>query len=224
MTGYLGSKGAAGLWQGIVSMMPEHDLFVEAYLGSGVVTARKPPAARTVVIETDLSVLQGFEAPYDVERVHGCALDWLSTHELPGRALVYADPPYLHSVRTCARSRYRYEVDDAHHEKLLEVLNGLRCAVMISGYRSEMYDRRLAAWTRTDFQVMTRGGVRTECVWSNVQVEAGGVFWASKAGKNFTDRQRIKRKAARWAKRYRKMPAGERLAVLSALLAVESEG
>ena len=46
------------------------------------------------------------------------------------------------------------------------------------------------------------------------------LFWASFAGKNFTDRQRIKRKAESWASRYQAMPAAERLAVLSAMMAV----
>ena len=43
------------------------------------------------------------------------------------------------------------------------------------------------------------------------------------AGRNFTDRRRIKRKAASWARLYRAMPPGERLAVLAAVMAVEAE-
>ena len=39
--------------------------------------------------------------------------------------------------------------------------------------------------------------------------------WASFAGRNFTDRQRIKRKAASWGRRYAAMPPGERLTVLA---------
>jgi DNA adenine methylase len=48
------------------------------------------------------------------------------------------------------------------------------------------------------------------------------VYWASYAGKNFTDRQRVKRKAANWGKRYQALPRAERLAVLSAMMAVEA--
>ena len=47
------------------------------------------------------------------------------------------------------------------------------------------------------------------------------VHWASCAGR-FTDRQRI-RKAANWGRRYKALPAGERLAVLAAIMAVEAE-
>ena len=68
---------------------------------------------------------------------------------------------------------------------------------------------------------MNQAGVRTEKLWLNFTPER--LFWASFAGKNFTDRQRIKRKAESWAKRYRAMPPGERLAVLAAMMAVEVE-
>ena len=59
---------------------------------------------------------------------------------------------------------------------------------------------------------MNQAGVRTEKLWFNFTPDR--VHWASFAGKNFTDRQRIKRKAANWAKRYRALPRAERLAVL----------
>ena len=65
---------------------------------------------------------------------------------------------------------------------------------------------------------MTRGGPRTEKLWFNFEPNAA--HWASYAGTDFTDRQRIKRKAAGWAEKYRALPPGERLAILAALLEV----
>jgi DNA adenine methylase len=67
---------------------------------------------------------------------------------------------------------------------------------------------------------MNRGGVRTEKLWFNFTVDR--VHWAGYAGKNFTDRQRIKRKSANWARRYQALPPAERLAVLAAMMAVEA--
>ena len=46
--------------------------------------------------------------------------------------------------------------------------------------------------------------------------------WATHAGVDFTDRQRIKRKAARWKRMFSELPAGERIAILAALLEVDS--
>jgi len=51
-----------------------------------------------------------------------------------------------------------------------------------------------------------------------------GTHWHTFAGRNFTDRQRIKRKAARWQAMYAELPPGERLALLAALLEAEASG
>ena len=58
--------------------------------------------------------------------------------------------------------------------------------------------------------------VRTETVWCNFS--PAEVHYHTYAGIDRTDRQRIKRKAERWAARYEKLPHGERQAVLSAML------
>ena len=50
----------------------------------------------------------------------------------------------------------------------------------------------------------------TEKVWFNFEPDR--VHWASCAGRDFTHRQTVKRKAASWGRRYRAMPPAERLA------------
>ena len=62
----------------------------------------------------------------------------------------------------------------------------------------------------------------TEKVWFNFCPDR--LHWARFAGRNFTDRQRIKRRAANWGRRYEALPVAERLAVLAAVLAVEADG
>ena len=49
------------------------------------------------------------------------------------------------------------------------------------------------------------------------------MHWARYAGSNHTERQRIKRKAQSWGRRYRALPPGERLAVLAAMMAAEAD-
>ena len=92
---------------------------------------------------------------------------------------------------------------------------------MVSGHPSALYDERLSHWRRVALQVTTQAQVRTEVVWFNFAPQR--MHWASHAGRNATERQRIKRKATRWAQGYKKMPPGERLAVLCAILAVEAQ-
>ena len=91
---------------------------------------------------------------------------------------------------------------------------------MLSGYPSPLYDELVPDWRTIELQVMNQSGVRTEKLWFNFTPDR--VHWPRYAGKNFTDRQRIKRKAENWGKRYQALPRAERLAVLSSMLSVEA--
>ena len=218
--GYFGSEATSGLCQAIIAMMPPHDTYIETHLGGGAVMKRKPPALENIGIDLDARALAEFECGYSVRRVHGCAHRFLAGYDFQGSELVYSDPPYLRRVRTSGR-RYRFDYEEADHIELLELLKTLPCRVMLSGYPSALYDGLLGGWGSLGLQVMNRGGVRTEKLWFNFIPDR--VHWASHAGRNFTDRQRIKRKAASWGRRYRALPRAERLAVLASVMAVEAE-
>ena len=217
--GYFGSKATSGLCQMLLGLIPPHDLYVESHLGGGALMKRKAPALRSIGIDRDRRALDGFGCDYPVELIHGCAHAFLAEFPFRGTELVYSDPPYLQATRRSGR-RYRHDYTDADHGALLELLKGLPCQVMVSGHPSALYETMLSDWRRVALQVTTQARVRTEVVWLNF--EPGRMHWAGHAGRNATDRQRIKRKAARWAEGYRKMPPGERLAVISAIMAVET--
>lgn len=220
MPNYMGAKSATGAFQAIVSQMPPHDTYIETHFGTGAVMRAKPQCRRSIAIEIDPKTLEEFPPPEYAETVQGDALEFLHNFDFAaaGKTLVYMDPPYVEATRSSSK-RYRHDYKDGDHLDLIEVARSIPAAVMISGYPSELYERLLGDWRCIRFQVMTRGGPRTECLWMNF--EAGEVQWATYAGKNFTDRQRIKRKAARWRKNYADLPHGERLAILAELLEME---
>ena len=214
---YLGAKSGSGVFQTIVAQMPPHDCYIETHFGTGAVLRAKPKAARSIAIEIDQKTLIDFPPPDGVEVVNACAHQFLRNFDFDcaGRVLAYLDPPYVKTTRSSS-NRYRFDYDDAQHKDLLCLIKQLPCAVIISGYPSQLYSEALAGWRKLEFQAMTRGGPRTECIWMNFP--AGNVQWSRFAGQNFTDRQRIKRKAARWAANYAALIPGERLAVLQAIL------
>ncbi len=217
---YLGSKAASGAYQAIIASMPPHDTYIETHLGSGAIMKQKPPASRSIGIDIDSQVIEAFDTMAGVELHQGDAVAFLRqfNYETAGRVLIYSDPPYLHSTRT-SHHRYNHEYSEENHISLLLHLRKLSksgVAVMVSGYPSDLYDELLPDWRTLEFQVMTRGGVRTEKLW--LSFEADAAHWTTYAGKNFTDRQRIKRKAQSWAKKYRTLPPAERIAILAALL------
>jgi site-specific DNA-adenine methylase len=216
--GYFGSKATSGLCQAIIALMPPHDTYIETHLGGGAIMKRKPPALNNIGIDLDPKPLAAFECDYPVHRVNGCAHRFLAEYDYQGSELIYSDPPYLHRTRSSQR-RYRFDYQEHEHIELLELLKTLPCNIIVSGYPSSLYEERLSGWRSLELQVMNQGGVRTEKLWFNFTVDR--VHWASYAGKNFTDRQRIKRKASNWGRRYQALPRAERLAVLAAMMAVE---
>lgn len=216
--GYFGSKATSGLCQAIIAIMPPHDTYIESHLGGGAIMKRKPPALRNIGIDLDPQAIAGFECAYPVELVNGCAHRFLADYDYQGSELIYSDPPYLLRTRTSAR-RYRFDYEERDHVELLALLKTRPCQVILSGYPSALYDELLQGWRSLELQVMNQGGVRTEKLWFNFTLDR--VHWASCAGRNFTHRQQVKRKAANWARRYQALPRAQRLAVLAAMLAVE---
>jgi DNA adenine methylase len=99
------------------------------------------------------------------------ALDVIRQEDGPD-TLFYLDPPYLPETRT-ATEVYAYDMTADQHRELLEVVCWCKGRVMLSGYPSEMYDRRLRGWTRHTFVLPNQaaGGRRkrrmTEVVWCN---------------------------------------------------------
>ena len=217
---YLGSKRASGAYQAIISKMPPHDTYIETHLGSGSIMLLKPPALRSIGVDINRKVINRFHNE-NIELVNKDAIEFLKEFNFrsAGRTLIYSDPPYLHSTRALTE-RYEYEYSEEDHQKLLAVLKDVPASVIVSGYPSELYDNQLRGWNTYQFQVMTRGGVRTEQIWFNFAEDVP--FWCTYAGKNYTDRQRIKRKAMSWADRFKKLPPNERTAILAALL--QSQG
>ncbi|EAB1569761.1 DNA adenine methylase [Salmonella enterica] len=228
---YLGSKAASGVFQKIIAEMPPHDTYIETHLGSGAVMFHKPPAQHSIGIDIDSAAFsltrrrwkdKGLTPP-DIHFHYGDAVSFLEGYfdfATAGRVLIYADPPYMPETRT-SRARYRHEYTVADHERLLRCLMSLpeNVSVILSGYPSQLYDTTLTGWRTREFQAMTRGGVRTEKIWMNY--EEGKAYSHTFAGKDYNDRARIKRKAARWRDKFAALPPAERLAIMTALCDVE---
>ncbi|OVZ83556.1 DNA methylase [Yersinia kristensenii] len=218
----LGSKAASGAYQAIIALMPPHDTYIELFLGTGAVMMRKPPAIRSIGVDINPLVISNAKSNFPGAELHNTdAINLLENFDFSttGRTLIYCDPPYLHETRT-SQKRYAYEYSDSDHRRLLTMLESLAredIKIILSGYPNSLYNQLLPDWESREFQVMTRGGVRTEKLWFSFLPDTA--HWATFAGTNFTDRQRIKRMAERWGKRYKNLTPGEQVAVLAAMLA-----
>ena len=210
---YPGGKGKC--YQRIINLMPAHSTYIESHLGGGAVMRHKKPAKLNIGIDRDDRVIERWrELPSVCELVCGDATEFLRSYAFQGDELVYADPPYLRSTRRSAGKLYRHELEDADHVQLLEVLKGLPCMVMVSGYRSQIYDSLLAGWRLVSFTAKTHVDLREECVWLNFEATRR-LHDGSHLGSTFRERQSVKRRHQRWIERFDRMPAAERNHLLS---------
>lgn len=190
--------------------MPEHEVYIESHLGGGAVIRNKRPAKRNIGIERDpATVLRWKEINIpSIELINGDAISHLREFKFSGAELVYADPPYLQETRRGGRI-YRFEYSTEDHIALLNLLRTLPCAVMISGYDSDLYNELLSDWRRVTFNAKTHAEVRQESVWMNYP-EPAVLHDTRYLGANFRERQQIQRRQTTMRRRVESMPAAER--------------
>jgi DNA adenine methylase len=87
------------------------------------------------------------------------------------QTLFYCDPPYLHETRGDTNA-YGYEMTDAQHQELSEVLNAVSGKAAISNYPCAQMDRLYPApkWIKTtsaERTIHSTKDKRSEALWTN---------------------------------------------------------
>jgi hypothetical protein len=225
---YDGGKGGAGVAQWIINQIPPHRVFISAFLGNCAVLRAKRPAESSIGIEINSTIIEEYWPGHNIpglQLVCGDALDFLRFRDQPGIArvigpgtFVYLDPPYLFETRSQQCPLYANEFATIEqHRALLSLLRTLPCMVAISGYWSPLYELELAGWRSSTFQTVKRSGdIAEEWLWMNYPppLELHDYRFL---GRNFRERERIKRKKLRWTARLRTMPELERLCLMEAV-------
>lgn len=100
------------------------------------------------------------------------ALDVIEDYGRHPDVCLYVDPPYEGVTRPRTYDGYRHEMratDD--HRDLLTLLSSLPAAVVLSGYRSPLYDEMLDGWEYVEIPTFTGQGTgdtsRIEVLWAN---------------------------------------------------------
>lgn len=77
----------------------------------------------------------------------------------------YVDPPYVSSTRDKGTD-YRHEMTDSQHVELAATLHSLRGTVVLSGYKSDLYDGLYSDWNRIERVALADGAKpRIEVLW-----------------------------------------------------------
>lgn len=119
--------------------------------------------------------------PPAAARLRNAVVENLHFNELIGKyddlgsdVVWYLDPPYVPDTRVAPKV-YRCEMSLDEHRSLMELVRRIKGMVVLSGYRSVLYDEALAGWTRVEklvpcYSSRADGGskpTRTECLWIN---------------------------------------------------------
>lgn len=93
--------------------------------------------------------------------------------------LFYCDPPYVHSSRGDSKA-YGYEMNDAEHENLAEVLNGVQGKVAFSNYDDPLMERLYPAskWKKIygpEKTIHSTKDTRREVLWVNYSLDKNQV-------------------------------------------------
>jgi site-specific DNA-adenine methylase len=221
---YFGGKQGSGVYQRIINLIPRHRVYIEAFAGHAAVLRKKKAAASTLAVDLDADVCEWLRRHSEPGKrrkaftvIHGDAIQYLRNFAWRGDEFVYCDPPYVRATRRSPRDRYRYELSDADHAQLLSVLSAIPAAVMLSGYRSALYDDALSSWHRIDYTAATRRGPATESLWLNYRPPSL-LHDYRYVGADFRERERIAKKRDRWVSRLMAMPDLERNAIFGALI------
>lgn len=94
------------------------------------------------------------------------ALKAIADYDSP-ETLFYVDPPYVLNARAQGgRNRYKHEMTDQDHHQLAAALHSVQGMVILSGYRSELYDDLYRDWVMLEKSTTTNGNSSsTEYLW-----------------------------------------------------------
>lgn len=240
LPGLTGTKGGSGVWQRIISEMPEHDVYIEPFWGRGTIAKLKRPAAITIGIDKNLDAIRSGNGHAMMFRCD--AIEWLrgyfrlqaatrpAAQSDPAtgdgaasaaattfggfpwsRHFVYLDPPYL----GCS-GYYRHELTDSDHVELCRLFRQLPCPAALSGYFSDLYAAELAGLRTVLIPTVNRAGRKvTEWLWLNFDPPSR-YHDCRFVGMDRRDRERIRRRVKTWSRGMAAMKPAERQAVLEA--------
>lgn len=218
---YHGGKAGNSTYQNIINLIPRCELFIDAMVGNGGIACNLKLPALTVLNDLSRSVIDQYNRfsgkHLIIENLH--VLDLVDKYEnWPAKTFHYFDPPYLKSSRKNQQDLYEIEWTIRDHEKFISRVLTVTSDCMISHYPCNLYDTAFKNWNKFTFQSMTRSGLATECLYMNYQTPTVLQDYRY-IGKNFTDRQRIKRKTTRFLRKLEQLPQTELNCIIAGIIA-----
>ncbi len=226
---YNGGKAGNGTYQQIINHIPKHDVFVDAMVGNGGIFFNLKLPGLTVINDVDSCIIEKYRSltVKNDDSGHGRSIT-IENDDYAGiiakyddmirKVFFYFDPPYLKETRKSQKDLYKFEWTEDDHIIFLNKALTVRNDVMISHYPCALYDSILHEWITHDFESQTRNGKAIERIYMNYP-KPDVLQDFRYLGKDYRERQRIKRKIERQLQKLKNMPSDERAGILSAVIA-----
>lgn len=218
---YFGGKGGNGTYQSIINEIPPHDTLIIPFAGNCAITRNIKPANMTILNDIDPEVIKRWANDYipnkDLILSNKDFRRFFSSYKFLPDNFIYCDPPYLKSSRKSNADVYNFEMSDRDHIDLLQIIIKLNCNVAISSLPNKLYDEYLHGWRKVEYKNITRRGLVIESLYCNYNIIDGALHDYNFLGKDFIDRQRIKRKINQMVLKLSKLNDKERMAIITKL-------
>jgi DNA adenine methylase len=243
LPGYDGGKSGNGVYQQIINHIPPHNIYIAPFAGHDGIFRKIRRADISILNDKDPRVCERWLMGIDgcivsKDRYQGNLFNnkplmpaviirnedyagVIAKFKDTAGAFIYCDPPYPYETRRSSKKLYLFDwPEKKQHEDLLSMAVTATCSVMISSYDNELYHDVLVyqnKWHYHKFNSMTRGGVREETIYMNYP-KPTVLHDFQYLGKNYRERERIKKKVNRWNKKLDGISPAERTAILSSLI------
>lgn len=228
---YPGGKGAERTVRLLINEIPPHTIYGEPFLGGGAIMRHKLPATEhNYGFDLSDKVLDlwrsGAPAWVQVRKLDAFIhLDYLAQHpDTNTNRFLFIDPPYRDEITLSKRAPYVHRMPYHDHVRLLDLVQRLKCNVMVCHLPNELYSSELKAWRTFTYQNVTHGGLQTEQVWMNY-AEPERLHDYRYLGADYREREYVKRATKSILriintrpKSKAQRPALERRAILEAIM------
>lgn len=239
---YNGGKCGNGTYQNIINHIPPHGVYVAPFAGHDGIFQKIRRADISILNDKDQRVIERWKKATILKNCIVCENFMQgSLFEQPEKpvvilktqdyacviakfkdtadAFIYCDPPYKMDTRSSKKRIYKFDwINDNDHIDFLSLANTCKTNVMISAYESDLYNDMLKGWNTHRFMSMTRAGLKQEIIYYNYPKPAI-LHDFQYLGKNYRERERIKRKVIRFENKMNRLPDDERNAILSNIIA-----
>lgn len=238
---YFGGKGQDGVFHTIINQIPPCDDYWELFAGNASIYRKlKYKPKRCFLVEkyhsqakrlannlgvpcfgfdfVMVNVLNGSMYQDGTYVVWGSAFDVLEVMRREyidkHSSFFFIDPPYLLGTRT-STNRYKHELTDEEHQRLLDWLITFKNAKMaITTYPNETYQQKLEKWRIVDYKSVTRSGeVRVEHLFMNYpspQLLQDPSYF----GANYREREAYNKQQRNWLRKFQNMPPAQQQIIL----------